>query len=1414
MADVRATFVYDANFSSAISQVKALSKEVSLLNQSFNAFDKVANNQKMKFANAFKSSVGDIGGFTTKMVDMTSSVDAFGTALDKNKLTLRQYAKEASNAFKSSSNARRLAESEVKKMRSQLVDLGFDQGGRRKGMLVTPLSLDTRDFNTKMEIASKQWGIFNKLVGDGSTQLINWGKNTQWAGRQLTVGLTVPMTIFAATVSKSFREVDAELTRFEKVYGSDLVGSTKEATDQMRRQVQSLAVDIAKQYGVAVKETAALAADLAATGLEGEKLTGSIKETSRLAVLGEVGRQDAMKATLAIQNAFNMNTKELAESINFLNAVENQTSTSLQDLTESIPRVGPVINALGGDIKDLSVLLVAMKEGGVNAAEGANAIKSGMAALINPTKQAKEAASQYGINLDRIVKDNRGKLMPTILAFQQSLQTLDEFGRAQIIEQLFGKYQFARISALFDNLNASGSQTVEVLKLMSASSEDLAKIAEGEIKTLTESSSMRFQRAMESIKAALLPVGESITNMLIPPLEKLSSLISQIIEFGSKLPDPIKNFVKFATVITAVAGPLIMITGVLANFLGYIVKGSMGFVNLGRKMVGLPVEKFSVLSDEQIAAAKATDIVTSSIARQDIAMKKLLSTFREYAAVIRTQAAVSPTLFTSGSVPSGPKRTPKRKQTGGSMGPWVPGSGEGDRVPALLEPGEYVVNKKAAKQYGGLLDDVNFNKAPRFNTGGGFNLKGSELGAARSHLMSPTELLQLITNVDTKNLTQDEVKNLKLLKKQLIDSSKSQTKPTGIVATGFGSSTSMLEPQFVNNALQGLSPSGSNSLPAPLTLKELDETLKRIDDYIANPPKGKKVGDGVLATRQYYSDLKKQHGTPAKFRNFIAQQIANNNLFDQGMTPDMPNWEDELKRETRDISRTISGARNYKEVQLKLLAREVSQRGTGSFRLVGPSQTVKTERGDWWTTRKEGSDLPIKQDFKDTGTKGKYRSRFSPFITSFGSAVASAASPRKPKPKTTPRSRYAGLITTAGRVGLQNGSWVPGSGSGDKIPAMLEPGEFVVNRNAAKQYGGMLEDINNGVPRFNDGGRVEERYDKNGKPYYIDVVTGKRASAQAYASQTSSSKPGRGGIRKLGSPGMMALEIALSALASSVVQTIPGFDKMNGTLQTVANIASFMLPGMLLNKVTGGKGGGISKLAGQGVRGLATNAAQGIGRSVLGSTATRMIASPGGLIAGAVVGSAMLDQKRYNQGIKEGTAVFGNNVDIMEMFGVEVRNVTESLGQFKSQAASLGFGGTSNLPTNDVLSAEQKLDILASESGKQLIEILKKSENAQSVMLGKFSQMVMAGYSPEEAQAIVELLASEAGQRSTFTGFRGAISGVDGETPAQQFEQLFAIYSSSLAEYARTEKGPESLREVYRDAAKSSAFASFCKASM
>jgi TP901 family phage tail tape measure protein len=53
---------------------------------------------------------------------------------------------------------------------------------------------------------------------------------------------------------------------------------------------------------------------------------------------------------------------------------------------------------------------------------------------------------------------------------------------------------------------------------------------------------------------------------------------------------------------------------------------------------------------------------------------------------------------------------------------------------------------------------------------------------------------------------------------------------------------------------------------------------------------------------------------------------------------------------------------------------------------------------------------------------------------------------------------------------------VPGSGSGDKVPALLEPGEVVINRKAAAAMGGAqkVNRLNKMVPRFAGGGIVQQ----------------------------------------------------------------------------------------------------------------------------------------------------------------------------------------------------------------------------------------------------------------------------------------------------------------------------------------------------
>jgi TP901 family phage tail tape measure protein len=56
----------------------------------------------------------------------------------------------------------------------------------------------------------------------------------------------------------------------------------------------------------------------------------------------------------------------------------------------------------------------------------------------------------------------------------------------------------------------------------------------------------------------------------------------------------------------------------------------------------------------------------------------------------------------------------------------------------------------------------------------------------------------------------------------------------------------------------------------------------------------------------------------------------------------------------------------------------------------------------------------------------------------------------------------------------RKGAMVPGHGSGDKVPAMLEPGEVVLNREAVKRLGGpqRAHQVNRMIPRFARGGIV------------------------------------------------------------------------------------------------------------------------------------------------------------------------------------------------------------------------------------------------------------------------------------------------------------------------------------------------------
>ena len=594
-------FRASANFSDLISQVNAANQQIQRLNMSMRKLNVEGFNSAMA---SFSRSLAQSGQFTTQSLIIDDGVKKFGKALGQGNLSLRESTTAMREFIRTrDGQVRQLARQQVQLERSVWTSTGRSASGQSRGMLATPTGLPN-DTATSAALATKEMQIFHRVINETSKGLINWGKNTQWAGRQLMVGLSIPLSIFGTTAAKTFMDFDKELTRLSRVYGASITSSGTQALDSIKSQVKDLSRELSKALGIPAAETAGLAADLAATGLEGEKLIGAIKQTSILATLGEVDRQQAMKTTLSLQSVFRSDTKQLAKDIDFLNAVENQTSASIDDLTTAIPKAGPVVRGLGGDVKDLATMLVAMKEGGIPAGEAANAIKSSLSALINPTKEVSKYMKSFGIDLTEIVDKNAGKLMPTLNEFQGKLNALDDLSRQRVLEKLFGKMQVGRITALFNNLNQEGSQSVEVMKLAGMATADLAALTEQELSRAANSVSGQFKRAAENLKSNLVPIGEQFLKLGT----KIFGALGTMLEKFNNLPSGFKQFILGLTTLVAVVGPVIMLVGVFATFFGYLVKA--GVLLSAFKKGGLSAFKY-VTAEEQ-AAKLAGDQLTKT----------------------------------------------------------------------------------------------------------------------------------------------------------------------------------------------------------------------------------------------------------------------------------------------------------------------------------------------------------------------------------------------------------------------------------------------------------------------------------------------------------------------------------------------------------------------------------------------------------------------------------------------------------------------------------------------------------------------------------------------------------------------------------------------------------------------------------
>ena len=219
MADIQANIGIGVDTTQALASIRQLQREISAFHTSMAKGGALANAESSRLSQNLVNNINASGKFSASMTKISSSTESFTNALEKNKLSMGQYFRYAGGSSRTFGKMftrefdtiSRVATERVKDLQTQYISMGRDANGALQSIKVRPLALDMDNLGTKVMLASQKQQIFNQVLKQGTTNLLNFGKNTQWAGRQLMVGFTIPLTIFGATAIKNLKRLKSRL---------------------------------------------------------------------------------------------------------------------------------------------------------------------------------------------------------------------------------------------------------------------------------------------------------------------------------------------------------------------------------------------------------------------------------------------------------------------------------------------------------------------------------------------------------------------------------------------------------------------------------------------------------------------------------------------------------------------------------------------------------------------------------------------------------------------------------------------------------------------------------------------------------------------------------------------------------------------------------------------------------------------------------------------------------------------------------------------------------------------------------------------------------------------------------------------------------------------------------------------------
>ena len=399
-------------------------------------------------------------------------------------------------------------------------------------------SLESQAATSASVLGSKMQVVGNTLkdVGSRLTEI----------GTSLTQKLTVPLVAVGGIAVAKFAEVDKTMQLTNKT-----MGNTADQADMLNKAMK----DAASNSTFGMNDAATATLNFARAGLNAEEAAAALAPAMNLAA-GEGGNLDTVSAGLvATINGFGGSFSEAGTYADVFANACNNSALNVDSLSSAMSVAAPVFSAAGYSVNDAALYMGVMANAGIEAEQAANSLKTGLARLVSPPKEAAEAMDKLGIsvtNSDGTMKDST-QIQEEL---HDAFSGLSESEQLAAASAIFGKNQMAPWLALINTAPSGVTKLSNALDQQGTTAEMASAMMGG------------FGGSIEKLKSSIDVLATSLGEALAPTIQQVADFIQGLVDkFNSLSPAQQETIAKIGLLVAAL-GPVITIVGGITSVIG------------------------------------------------------------------------------------------------------------------------------------------------------------------------------------------------------------------------------------------------------------------------------------------------------------------------------------------------------------------------------------------------------------------------------------------------------------------------------------------------------------------------------------------------------------------------------------------------------------------------------------------------------------------------------------------------------------------------------------------------------------------------------------------------------------------------------------------------------------------------------